>query len=341
MNRDLIITSTKEMNYDQWLQFRKRGIGASEVGAVLGFSEYDSPMSVFYEKTALTIKKKPENFAMFMGKYSEDFISDLWEYWEGDDQTLIANFNAGRKVRRCQKVNGYIQNPKWNWLFVSLDRKINKNVFRGVQYDEGNLELKNMSSYEVQKWEAGIPSTHLIQVQTQMGVCGFDYGELAILENGRNLTVHHFEFNKEIFEGIVDQTHDFWQKVEKGRAIRTRIFEAEKGFNQRLVEDLKAQLDELEPNVDGSDAVNDFLTEKYKKGVQGIRTGTPEELALSIKHSEAKKTIKELEKKSQLYENQLKNSMKTIECLDFGGDGKVFWSMSKTGSRIFRNNTKV
>lgn len=329
------------MSYQQWLQFRKKGIGASEAGAVLGFSEYDSPMSMFYEKTSLNIKQKPENFAMFLGKYSEDYISDLWEYWEGDDQTLISNFNAGKKVRRCQKVNGYIQNPKYPWLFVSLDRKINKNTFRGIEYGEGNLELKNMSSYEVQKWAAGIPATHLIQVQMQMGVCEFEYGELAILENGRNLQIHHFEFNKEIFEGIVDKTHDFWQKVEKGRELRTRIFEAEKGFNQRLVEDLKAQLDELEPEVDGSDAVADFLTEKYKKGVQGHRNGTPEELTLSIKHSEAKKTIKELEKKASLYENQLKNSMKTIECLDFGGDGKVYWSNSKTGSRIFRNNTKV
>lgn len=341
MNRDLIITSTKEMSFKEWLQFRKRGIGASEVGSVLGLSEYESPMSVFWEKTSLNIRQKTENFAMFLGKFSEDFISDLWEYWEGDDQTLIANFNSGKKVRRNQKVNGYIQNPKWDWLFVSLDRKINKNFFRGKEYGEGNLELKNMSSFEVQKWEFGIPSNYLIQVQTQMGVCGFDYGELAILENGRNLVVHHFEFNKEIFEQIIDQTHDFWQLVLKGRELRTRIFEAEKGFNQRLVNELKAELDSIEPSPDGSDAVSAFLSEKYKKGTAGERLGTSEERSLAIKHSEVKKTIKELEKKSQLYENQLKNSMKEIECLNFGEDGKVYWSNSKNGSRIFRNNTKI
>ena len=342
MNSSLILTPTTGMNYDQWLQFRKRGVGASEVGAILGLSEYESPMSVFYEKTSLNIMKRPENFAMFMGKYSEDFIADLWEYWQGDDQTLMANFNSGKKARRCQKVNAYIQNPKWKWLFVSLDRKINKNYFNGIQYDEGNLELKNMSGYEVQKWEFGIPASHLIQVQTQMGVCGFDYGELAIWKDGRQLAVHHFEFNKEIFEKIVDQTHDFWQRVEKAKILKSRIYEAEKGFNKRLVEELKSELMQLEPEADGNeDALSDFLTEKYKKGTAGERIGLPEELNLAIKHSEGKKMIKDLQSKVLNYENQLKLQMREIECLNFGKDGKVHWSNSSNGSRIFRNNIKA
>lgn len=341
MNRDLIFTSTKEMSYDQWLQFRKKGLGASEVGSVIGLSEYESPMSVFYEKTSLNITKKPENFAMFMGKFSEDFIADLWEYWEGDDQTLIANFNSGKKVRRCQKINGYLQNPKWPWLFASYDRKINKNIFRGKQYGEGNLELKNMSGYEVQKWDFGIPAGYLIQVMTQMGIGELEYGELAILENGRKLSVHHFEFNKEIFESIVDQTHDFWQKVEAGRILRTRIFEADKGFNKHLVEELKAELMQLEPEPDASDALSGFLSEKYKKGTSGERLGSPEELTLAIKHFETKKNMKELEKKVNEYENKLKLAMREIEVLNFGTDGKVHWSNSKNGSRIFRNNLKV
>ena len=36
MNRNLIITPTSNMTDAEWLRFRKRGIGASEVGAILG-----------------------------------------------------------------------------------------------------------------------------------------------------------------------------------------------------------------------------------------------------------------------------------------------------------------
>lgn len=328
------------MTFDQWLRFRKRGVGASETGAVLGLSEYESPLSIFYEKTSLVTKSKPQNIPMFFGKNSEDFIANFWEYWDGDDESMMVNFDAGRKVRRCQKVNGYVQNPKWNWLFVSLDRKINKHTFHGQEFGEGSLELKNMSGYEVAKWEFGIPSNYLIQVQTQMLVCGFEYGELCILQDGRKMVVHQFEFNREIGDAIVEKTHEFWKKVESGRKLKTQIFEAKKNFNLRLVEELEAEFVSLEPPIDGSDAVSEFLSEKYKKGTAGERVGNPDELQIAIKHLENKKMIKSLESKVQEYENQLKHSMKEIECLNFGNDGRVYWSNSKNGSRVFRNNLK-
>lgn len=341
MDSNLIITSTKGMSYETWLQFRKKGIGASESGAVMGLSEYTSPIALFYDKSSPLIKKKPDNFAMFMGRYSEDYISDLWQYWDGDTETLMENFSKGRVIRKCQRVNAYIQNPKWKWLFVSLDRKINKNYFHGKEYGEGNLELKNMSGWEVQKWESGIPSNYLIQVMTQMGVCGFDYGELCIFKDGRNFDVHHFEFNKEIFESIVEMTHEFWIKVEEAKVIVTQIYEADRTFNMALKEELEAKLVEIEPPIDGSDAVSDFLSEKYKRGTSGERIGTPDEKTLAIKHKQTKENIKELAEKVKLYENELKSSMRTIECLNFGSDGKVFWSNTSKGGRRFVNNLKL
>ena len=38
-----------------------------------------------------------------------------------------------------------------------------------------------------------------------------------------------------------------------------------------------------------------------------------------------------------IIQNKIKNSMKDVEVLNFGKDGKIFWTNSKTGSRIFRN----
>ena len=50
MKSHLILTSTEGMTNRDWLSFRTRGLGASDVPAVLGFSEYESPMSKFDEK---------------------------------------------------------------------------------------------------------------------------------------------------------------------------------------------------------------------------------------------------------------------------------------------------
>ena len=72
MKSHLILTSTEGMTNRDWLSFRTRGLGASDVPAVLGFSEYESPMSKFDEKTTLSPKPKFENLAMFLGKQAED-----------------------------------------------------------------------------------------------------------------------------------------------------------------------------------------------------------------------------------------------------------------------------
>lgn len=341
MKRNLIITSTDGMSNQDWLQFRTRGLGASEIGAVLGFSEYCSPMQKFDEKISLIPKPKFENLAMFLGKQAEEKNAEFWEYWDGSVEGMISNYYSGRKVRRCRKINAYVQNPKYDWLFVSLDRIINKHEIKGKSFGEGALELKNLSSYEVQKWEEGIPTSHLLQVQTQMEVCGFDYGEIAIKQDDRNYTVYPFERNKAICEQIIDQTHDFWHgKVIPARKIQTQIFHAKQNYNQRLVEELEGQLQQLEPEPDGTDAVSDFLSFKYKKGIAGERAGTKEELQWAISHNEKKEALKIIQNQLLEAENKIKNSMKEVEVLNFGSEGKIYWSNSKIGSRIFRNKIK-
>ena len=56
-------------------------------------------------------------------------------------------------------------------------------------------------------------------------------------------------------------------------------------------------------------------------------------------HSQKKEEMKALEKNVREVENFLKNSMKEFEVLDFGKDGKVHWTNTKTG-RMFRNLIK-
>ena len=336
MKSNLIITSTEGMSNLNWLNFRTRGLGASDVPAVLGFSEYESPMSKFDEKISLIPKRKFENLSMFLGKRAENLNAEMWEFWDGSVEGMMKNFYSGTKVRRCRRINAYIQNPKYDWLFVSLDRIINKHSNVG----EGALELKNLSSYEAEKWENGIPTTHLLQVQTQCLVAGFEYGELAIKQDDRNYNVYPFERNHAICEQIIDQTHDFWHgKVVPARKLQTQIFHAKQNFNLKLVEDLEGQLQQLEPEPTGDDSVSDFLSEKYKKGVSGLRKGTPEELEWAKIHSQKKEEMKELEKNVREVENFLKNSMKEFEVIDFGKDGKVHWTNTKTG-RMFRNLIK-
>ena len=61
MRSDLIYTFTHDMSNQDWLAFRKQGFGASEIGAILGLSEYKSALEVFYDKIEPTINFQFEN----------------------------------------------------------------------------------------------------------------------------------------------------------------------------------------------------------------------------------------------------------------------------------------
>lgn len=337
MKRELIATTTRGMSNDDWLRFRKRGIGASEVGAIMGLSPYTSKIELFYEKIGEGINYKVENIAMFNGKELESYVAKMWEYWAGTEESMIQNYRTGNKVRRMQRVNAYIQNPKWPWLFVSLDRKINK----GDKGKEGALEIKTIAGYESDKWAGGIPPSHIIQVQTQCGVCEFEFGELAALRDGRFFDVYEFDLMPHLWENIVDSTHDFWQKVEEGRKLLTQRYEAQTNFNMRAVEELTQQLHSIEPEPDGSEAFENFLKEKYRIANPGEREGTIIELEAAREHKTAKEKIKEYEAIAREKENYLKNQLKDMTVLNFGGDGLVSWRADVNKSRRFNNRVKL
>jgi putative phage-type endonuclease len=333
MKSNLQFISTQNMNYDAWLRYRKSGVGASEVGAILGLSPYSSSIELFYDKIGEQIKYNPENIFMFMGKEQEAFIAKLWQYWDGSEEGMMANYRAGTIVRRCQRVKAYVRNPRFPWLFVSLDRKINKYDGRG----EGALEIKTIGGYEADKWEGGIPPSHVVQVQTQCAVLEFIFGELATLKDGRRFDVIPFDVNKEITEAIIDQTGDFWKRVTKARELLTAKYHAGTKFNYRLVDELTSQLAELEPSADNSTAYADFITSKFDRSSAGHRSGTLKELNDATRHKEIGGEITALEDKRRLFENKLKRSMGDVERLTFGDAGFVSWKSDVNGARRFIN----
>ena len=340
----LIYTSTDGMSNEDWLRFRKRGIGASEVGAIMGLSQYKSNVELFYEKIGQGLGYTVENIRMYFGKEYENPIARMWEFWGGNEASLIENTRLNRKVRRMQRVKAYIQNPKYPHLFVSLDRRINKHIDPETGKERGNgaLEIKTLSEWESKKWEAGVPPSHVVQVQTQLLVTGWAYGELAIQTDFGSFMVYPFEKHTGVCKEIVKQTTEFWKRVERARVLLTQQYEYQKNFNTRKVREVEAELQRLEPSPDASDGLANFLKEKYRNAdATSERLGTLEELAIAQEHAKYKEQQKKLNEKLQFCENSLKTSMKHIERLTFPQEGFVSWKNDASGSRRFVNKVII
>lgn len=335
MNRKLEFISTVGMTREDWLAFRFNGVGASEVGTVLGLDDYKSSIELFYEKIGDVNRPSFENMAMFIGKEQEDFIAKLWTYWDGSEESTIENWRKNTPVRKCQRVRAYVRNPDYPWLFVSLDRKINKTDFHG----EGSLELKTIGGFEMNKWEFDIPPKYVAQVNTQMLVPEFAFGELALFQDGRRFQVYPFEPSVNICNQIVTVTQDFWKRVTEAKKFVAEKYVAIAQYNQRRVDECNQEIDRLAPEPDGTVAYAEFMKDKYLDPKFNERQGSEDELSWARQAISLKNQVEGLARDARLYENRLKNGMKDHEILDFGPAGRVYWMESKAGRR-FSNKVK-
>ena len=118
MKSHLRLVPTRDMNREEWLAYRHQGIGASEVGIILGLDDYTSSLELYHYKIGSVQKFDTEGMAQFMGREHEDMIAKLWQYWDGSEEGMIRNFRADKIIRKCQRVNAYMHNPEYPWLFV-------------------------------------------------------------------------------------------------------------------------------------------------------------------------------------------------------------------------------
>lgn len=331
MYSNLIKTSTVDMSLNDWLLFRKDGIGASEVASVLNENEYKSALEVFEDKINPNIIQTPDNLSMYLGRLLEDSVSQSYKYYDGDEKTMLLNAANNNVINDVFRSNMYIQNPDFPHLFVSLDRRI-----RGKN---GALECKTMR-HHVWRKEETIPFYYILQATQQAGVCGFDYVDVAILIEFHGFVVFRIELRQNIFNNLVECTFDFWQRVLKARKYKTQIFEAELNFNEKLKKEIEAKLMHIEPEPVATISYSDFIGKKFENATGFIKDGNVEMLNIAIEHRKTKDIISKLSKNALYYENILKNDMRENVELNFGKDGKVTWKKNKNGSRIFKNLIK-
>lgn len=70
--------STKGMSRDEWLQLRQKTIGGSDAAAIIGLNKWETPYSVWAEKTG-RIAHTEDNEAMRTGRDLEEYVAKRFE----------------------------------------------------------------------------------------------------------------------------------------------------------------------------------------------------------------------------------------------------------------------
>ena len=181
------LVSTKNLTREEWLKFRKNGIGGSDAAAVCGMNPYSSAMKVYYDKICDTVEEQ-SNESIRQGNDLEDYVAQ--RFMEA----------TGLKVRRS---NYIYQNSQYPFMIADVDRMV-------VGEDAG-LECKTASAYNADKWKDGeIPLHYIIQCYHYMAVTGKRTWYIAAVILGKEFVYRKLEWDDGIIDKIIEHESDFW-----------------------------------------------------------------------------------------------------------------------------------
>lgn len=182
-------TQTKQLDQGgaDWILWRAGGIGASEIPAIMGESEFNTPYGVWELKTGRA--KFEGNFATRRGTEAEPRIRALYE--------LLND----RNMPPC-----LAEHPSIPYLRASLD---------GYNFEEKRvLEIKYPSKEKHELAKSGkVPTCYYGQLQAQMFVTGATCADYVSYD-GENIAVVTVEPDQEYIAKMLIEAEKFWRCVQ-------------------------------------------------------------------------------------------------------------------------------
>jgi len=184
-----MLVKTDNMIHDEWLEWRRQGIGGSDAAAILGLDPYKSPFDVYAEKLGLK-PEQPDNEAMRQGRDLEQYVAE--RFMEA----------TGKKVRRR---NGILQHPEHHFMIGNIDR--------WVIGEKAGLECKTTSVLNKARFHQGeFPPQYYVQCVHYMAVTGAEKWYLAVLV--LNKAFYDFEIvrDENEIEALIEAEKRFWEE---------------------------------------------------------------------------------------------------------------------------------
>lgn len=137
----LVLVDTADLPEDEWLEYRRRGIGGSDASTIIGLNPYNSLFRLFADKKGF-ISAKEDNEAMRQGRDFEEYAAK--RFCEA----------TGKNVRRR---NYMFQHDNYDYILADIDRE--------VVGENAGLECKTTSLFNKSDFENGeIPLTYYVQM---------------------------------------------------------------------------------------------------------------------------------------------------------------------------------
>ena len=190
------------LSREQWLAFRRLGIGGSDVAAIMGISPFVTSRDLYYDKIGVTpVIEEPEAnwVAKEFGHRLEDLVAEIFS-----KKTGLEVF----------PVRIMFRHPLYPFMLADID------FF--VRMPDGSfaiLECKTCNYNAKEKWDDGkIPEHYVYQVRHYMSVVNISHAFIACLWGNNENDFVYRPLERDLMEeqDIIEQEGYFWREfVEK------------------------------------------------------------------------------------------------------------------------------
>ena len=189
-----VLVETERLSREEWLKWRKRGIGGSDVSCLLGINKWKSEIELWLDKTNQTNEPPVENEAMEWGNIMEPIIRN--HFAEVTGKTVV-------------ELKAILQHPEYPFMLADVD---------GITVDDDNnpaiLEIKTASEFKRSDWDEGVPAYYETQVQHYLCVTGVKKAYVAVLIGGNSFKIYEVNADEEIQSMLIAVEKNFWNKVQ-------------------------------------------------------------------------------------------------------------------------------
>lgn len=176
---------------EDWLRWRRERVGASDVGAILGMSQWATPMTVYLDKQGLLDDQEPTR-RMRLGQTLEPMILDEFTQETGlfvrDEQAAV--FDSEHPWRAC-----------------TLDALAVESPNSAREDAVGTVQVKTTRE---RPWDV-LPNNYALQVMYEMGIVGLAHAWVPVWHGLDAFAVYEVDFDAGMFDTICRIVDSFWR----------------------------------------------------------------------------------------------------------------------------------
>lgn len=188
-----ILTSTEGLSTEEWLEYRRLGIGGSDASVVCGINRYKSPIELWMEKT---------------GRWPNQEAGEP-AYWGQQLEFLVRNEFTKRTGIEVTLVQQILQSEAHPFMLANLD-----GIFQYPNYGTCVFEAKTASAYKSGEWDDAIPDEYVLQIQHYLAVTGYRGAFIAVLIGGNQFKWKFIERDDELIAMLIQLETEFWNYVQ-------------------------------------------------------------------------------------------------------------------------------